>query len=65
MTDEKQTYDVLATREYEVNGEKKTAYTKVGRAWPITGGFSIQLDGNVLFTDRAVILPRKAAEPQE
>lgn len=65
MTDEKQTYDLLSTREYEVNGEKRTHYTKVGRAWPIKGGFSIQLDEGLQFTHRAVILPRKADEAQE
>lgn len=64
MSEDKQTYDLLATREYEVNGEKRTHYTKVGRAWPIKGGFSIQMDEGMLFTHRAVILPRKADEPQ-
>lgn len=64
MSEQKQQYNLLATREYELNGEKKTFYTKVGRAWPITGGFAMELDEGLQFTGRAVILPKKADEAQ-
>jgi len=38
--------DVLTVREYEANGEKKKAFTRIGAAFPLRngGGFSVTLD---------------------
>lgn len=37
--------DVLAPREYTQNGEKKTAYNRVGVAWETqNGGWSVKLE---------------------
>lgn len=65
MNDQKQQFNVLHTREYESGGEKKTFYTKIGRAWEIKGGFSLEIDAGLALTGRAVILPRKADEAEE
>lgn len=64
MSEHKQQFNVLHTREYESGGEKKTFYTKIGRAWEISGGFAFEIDAGMALTGRAVILPRKADEPQ-
>lgn len=67
MSENKQQYNLLHTREFNVEGEKypKTVYTKIGRAWEIKGGFSIEIDAGLALTGRAVILPRKADEAEE
>jgi|GEM_PF-5345826 len=41
-----QRWDVLSVREYEANGEKKTAYTRIGTMFELRngGGFSLMLD---------------------
>lgn len=64
MSEQKQHYNLLHTRDYEVNGEKRTFYTKIGRAWEIKGGFGIEIDAGMALTGKAVILPKKADEAE-
>ncbi len=55
-------YNLLHVREYEKDGEKKKVYTRVGVAFEIEGGFSLQVDEGLALTGRALILPRKERE---
>ena len=66
--------DVLATREYEANGEKKTAYTRIGVAFATSnGGWSIKLEctpvpqvnRNGLMEVSFVMFPPKECEQQQ
>ena len=45
--------DALSIREYQHNGETKTAWTKIGRAFPHKkgGGYSIFLDAMPAISD--------------
>jgi hypothetical protein len=56
MTDK---YDLLITEDYEKNGEKKTAFNKVGVAFPMRNG-----DGFVvkLWSPPMTLLLKKAKE---
>lgn len=54
--------DVLAVREYEQNGEKKTAWCRVGVYFPAKGGQpgegTIQLDANPINGKLVLKVPR-------
>ena len=55
-------FNLLHVRQYESGGETRTAYTRIGVAFEIEGGFSIAVDEGLALTGRALILPRKARE---
>lgn len=61
----KKPYNLLTVREYEKDGEKKRVYTRVGVAFEIDGGFSLQVDEGLALTGRALILPRKERDEAE
>lgn len=56
-------YDIIATREYEQNGEKKTAYTRIGTAFPLRDkdGFNLIFDA-LPVAGKALLLPPKPKE---
>ena len=64
MTDKKKPYNLLHVREYGEEGSRKSVYTRIGVAFEIEGGFSLQIDEGLALTGRALILPKKADEPQ-
>lgn len=55
----KKPFNLLHVREYESGGEKKRVFTRIGVAFEIEGGFSLQVDDGLALTGRALILPRK------
>jgi len=48
--------DVLVPREYEANGEKKTAFTKIGAAFPSRNGDGILVTLDALPIGNRLIL---------
>jgi len=56
-TQTKQRYDVLLPNEYMQGEEKKTAWTRVGAAFPTADGegFNIELTPNLSVTGRIVL----------
>lgn len=58
----KKPFNLLHVREYEAGGEKKRVFTRIGVAFEIEGGFSLQVDEGLALTGRALILPRKDRE---
>lgn len=52
-------FNLLHVREYESGGEKKQVFTRIGVAFEIKGGFSLEIDEGLALTGRALILPRK------
>lgn len=56
------TYDIVVPEEYEVKstGEVKTAYYRVGAAWPTkNGGMSCKLPQGIAVTGEFLIFERK------
>lgn len=52
--------DIIATREYEKNGEKKTAYTRIGTAFATKNGDGWQLLFDALPAHgKALMMPPK------
>lgn len=53
-------YDVVIPRKYEKGGETKTAWTKVGAAWPTKSGegFNVKLDFPVGVTEFSLFPPK-------
>lgn len=63
-------YDIIVAKEYETkqNGipEKKTAWNRVGRAWPSKSGTSLSFELYMLPSQRYVIqLQTNEAKPNE
>ena len=59
-------FDALAVHEYTVNGEKRTEWLRVGRAFPNSvGGFNIRLRAIPVATDGEVVVIVKKRDPKE
>ena len=59
-------FDALAVHEYTVNGEKRTEWLRVGRAFPNSvGGFNIRLRAIPVATDGEVVVIVKKRDPRE
>jgi hypothetical protein len=59
-------FDALAAHEYMVNGEKRTEWLRVGRAFPNTvGGFNIRLRAIPVATDGEVVVIVKKRDPKD
>lgn len=55
--------DAFQVEEFEVNGEKRSSWNKVGTAWPHADGKGFRLVLKAFPTDGVVIL--RAPEPKE
>jgi hypothetical protein len=55
---------VFVTEDYEANGEEKTAYTRVGVAFPHKkgSGFNIQIQEGISVSGQLVALPPRPRE---
>ena len=59
-------FDALAAHEYTVNGEKRTEWLRIGRAFPNTvGGFNIRLRAIPVVTDGEVVVIVKKRDPKD
>jgi hypothetical protein len=59
-------FDALAAHEYMVNGEKRTEWLRIGRAFPNTvGGFNIRLRTIPVATDGEVVVIVKKRDPKD
>ena len=59
-------FDALAVHEYTVNGEKRTEWLRVGRAFPNSvGGFNIRLRAIPVATDGEVVVIVKKRDPKD
>jgi hypothetical protein len=59
-------FDALAAHEYFVNGEKRTEWLRVGRAFPNSvGGFNIRLRAIPVATDGEVVVIVKKRDPKD
>jgi hypothetical protein len=59
-------FDALAAHEYTVNGEKRTEWLRIGRAFPNTvGGFNIRLRAIPVATDGEVVVIVKKRDPKD
>ena len=59
-------FDALAAHEYMVNGEKRTEWLRIGRAFPNTvGGFNIRLRAIPVATDGEVVVIVKKRDPKD
>jgi hypothetical protein len=59
-------FDALAAHEYTVNGEKRTEWLRIGRAFPNTvGGFNIRLRAIPVATDSEVVVIVKKCDPKD
>ncbi len=59
-------FDALAAHEYTVNGEKRTEWLRVGRAFPNTvGGFNIRLRAIPVATDGEMVVIVKKRDPKD
>ena len=56
-------FDAFNVREYEVNGDKKSDWTKVGVAWPHQDGKGYRLVLNAVPVNGVVVL--RLPEPKE
>ncbi len=52
--------DAFVVEEFEVNGEKRSAWNKIGTAWPQKGGFRLVL--KAIPVDGVVILHKPEAK---
>ena len=55
---------VFVTEDYETNGEEKTAYTRVGAAFPHKkgNGFNIEIQNGISVSGQLVALPPRPRE---
>lgn len=55
---------VFVTEDYQSNGEDKTAYTRVGAAFPHRkgGGFNIEIQSGLAVSGQLVVLPPRPRE---
>jgi hypothetical protein len=59
-------FDALAAHEYTVNGEKRTEWLRIGRAFPNTvGGFNIRLRAIPVASDGEVVVIVKKRDPKD
>ncbi len=59
-------FDALAAHEYTVNGEKRTEWLRIGRAFPNSvGGFNIRLRAIPVATDGEVVVIVKKRDPKD
>ena len=59
-------FDALAAHDYTVNGEKRTEWLRVGRAFPNSvGGFNIRLRAIPVATDGEVVVIVKKRDPKD
>lgn len=65
-TDNNDRFDALAAHEYEVNGEKRTEWLRVGRAFPNTvGGFTVRLRAVPVANNGEVVVIVKKRDPKD
>lgn len=58
----KKPFNVVVAEDYELNGETRTNFTRVGKAWPRKNGepgMSVQLARGISISGDFVILPPK------
>lgn len=59
-------FDALAAHEYTINGEKRTEWLRIGRAFPNTvGDFNIRLRAIPVATDGEVVVIVKKHDPKD
>jgi hypothetical protein len=61
----KPTHAAFVTREYEKNGQKETAWTRVGVAWPHADGKGFNIVLEALPVDGKLSLRLDEPKPQE